>query len=88
MTGVSAFYFFSQAHIHRNQGRTLITIKHTHTQSSHSRTQGRIMPLKQEIFERIARERNIPLPTKEEQKKNSQRKDVPTYPEPEGCPSY
>ena len=31
------------------------------------------MPLKQEIFERIARERNIPLPTKEEQKKNSQR---------------
>ena len=46
------------------------------------------MPLKQEIFERIARERNIPLPTKEEQKKNSQRKDVPTYPEPEGDPSY
>ena len=83
MTGVSAFlFFFSQAHNHHNQGRTII-MSQSFT-SMDARTQ-RDEYGEYEIIEHdgcqvkhyIASGTLHSIP-----------KDIPVYPEPEGDPSY
>ena len=76
MTGVSAFLLFSQAHNHHNQGRTLI-MSQSFT-SMDARTQ-------EEINKQLEAEKKSKILIEQWWKQD---KDVPTYPEPEGDPSY
>ena len=83
MTGVSAFlFFFSQAHNHHNQGRTII-MSQSFTNMD-ARTQ-RDEYGEYEIIEHDGCQVKHYIASGT---LHSMPKDIPVYPEPEGDPSY